>query len=413
MRDLEKITNKQFPQQRRIVVSREFILKNFEIWNKEIIENMESLSLPQANTLAQASFAMAITKQSGRSTVAEFLANMLEQNQKAVQQRLREFYCEKSAKSNPSNRSQLEIENSFVDLFHWILKLWDSDILFLALDASTISDRFTILSANIIYQGQAFPVAWKILPGNQKHPWNPEWKKLLRTLKKANPSPKIVVLTDRGLYSPELFKFICSLNWHPLMRVTKGTFKATGNKKFKCFKELVPCEGISYKKTGVAFKSSLLECSFIGLWEYGYKEAWYLLTDLKPQEVDANWYSFRSCIEMSYRTSKRGGFQLQHTKIQCPQRLERWYLCFALAFLYLVRIGEGQEELKEVLESETKGTSPTVQKKKKSFSLWRQGWFSLFISLLFEQPLNLAQKFSFLLQTSQKKLDLNSSEKFT
>ena len=60
----------------------------------------------------------------------------------------------------------------FAPLLRWVLSLWHGDRLFLALDATTLEDRFSVLAVCVIWGKCAIPVAWKILPGNKKKAWN-------------------------------------------------------------------------------------------------------------------------------------------------------------------------------------------------------------------------------------------------
>jgi hypothetical protein len=65
-------------------------------------------------------------------------------------------------------------------LLAWILKNWPCPRLALALDATSLADRLTVLSLSLVYRGTAIPIAWKVLRGNRPHSWKPERLKLLR-----------------------------------------------------------------------------------------------------------------------------------------------------------------------------------------------------------------------------------------
>lgn len=54
----------------------------------------------------------------------------------------------------------------FAPLLRWIVTCWapGEQRLALALDASTLSDRFTVLCISVVYRGCALPVAWCIVP---------------------------------------------------------------------------------------------------------------------------------------------------------------------------------------------------------------------------------------------------------
>ena len=72
----------------------------------------------------------------------------------------------------------------------------------LALDATTLGQRFTVLCVSVLVRGCAIPVAWKVLAYNQKGSWQPYWQGLLTHLDGVIPADwTVLVLADRGLYA--------------------------------------------------------------------------------------------------------------------------------------------------------------------------------------------------------------------
>ena len=107
---------------------------------------------------------------------------------------------------------------------------WQGTQLALAIDATTLGQRFVVLAVSVVYRGCAIPVAWVILPAGAKHAWRREWLRLLRRLRPAIPRGwTVIVLADRGLYAPWLFRRITRLGWHPFLRInTGGSFRPAG-----------------------------------------------------------------------------------------------------------------------------------------------------------------------------------------
>ena len=102
------------------------------------------------------------------------------------------------------------------------------------------------------------PVAWRILPAGQKHPWKGEWLALLSDLRRALPPGwTVLVLTDRGLYAKWLFRAIQRRGWHPFMRInTGGTFRPCGEKVGRPLLSLVPAVGSRWQGRGEAFQAA-------------------------------------------------------------------------------------------------------------------------------------------------------------
>jgi hypothetical protein len=98
---------------------------------------------------------------------------------------------------------------------------------FLALDATTLGNRWTVLALGVVVHHHTIPIAWKVVRGNTIGAWLPLCEALLGLLRGALPKAMpVYVLTDRGLWSPELFAAIVRNRWHPLMRINaQGNFR--------------------------------------------------------------------------------------------------------------------------------------------------------------------------------------------
>ncbi len=98
---------------------------------------------------------------------------------------------------------------------------------FLVLDATTLGNRWTVLALGVVVHHHTIPIAWRVLRGNTKGAWLPLCEAMLALLRGALPkSMPVYVLTDRGLWSPELFGAIVRNGWHPLMRINaQGNFR--------------------------------------------------------------------------------------------------------------------------------------------------------------------------------------------
>ena len=223
-------------------------------WTHVVVAAFPCLSRPQATVLALYSLGAILADRCGLSSVALTLARVLGVGYSTVRSRLQEFYQPALAKSG-TRRRELDVTICFAPLIAWALKGWQSNQLALALDATSLGDRFTILSLSILYRGSACPVAWKIMQANVRHAWKPEWIALLRLVQPLVPAGwTVVVMTDRGLYARWLFQQIVALGWHPLMRITsKSTFRKNGSRTVVPVTALVPKPGQRWKGRGVVF----------------------------------------------------------------------------------------------------------------------------------------------------------------
>src|SRR3989449_4827905 len=195
-------------------------------WTMVIQTHLPHVSTPQATVLALWSLGMVLARSCALTAVSAFLATWLGRKEQTVRQQLREWCYEVTAKRG-TVRCALAVEPCFVPLLAWVVGQWEGTQLALALDATTLGQRFVVLVISVVYRGCAIPVAWTVLPAGEKHGWRREWLRMLRQVRAAVPRRFfVIVLADRGLYARWLFRRIVRLGWHPLLRVNVGgTFR--------------------------------------------------------------------------------------------------------------------------------------------------------------------------------------------
>ena len=238
-------------------------------------------------------------------------------------------------------RQALAVEACFAPLLRWVLHWWPGGQLALALDATTLGDRFAVLAISVRYRGCAISVAWAVLPATATGAWKAEWLRLLQHLSATVPATMtVIVLADRGRYARWLFQAIVHLGWHPLLRVNAGgLFRPQGRARWRSLACFAPHPGTRWQGRGTAFKTNLLACTVLACWEPGQADRWRLVTDLPPAASTTAWYGLRAWIEQGFKLTKRGGWQWQRTRMTHPARAARLWLAAAVATLWLVSVG--------------------------------------------------------------------------
>jgi hypothetical protein len=264
----------------------------------------------------------------------------------ALRARLREFLCEGAERAAPCATS-LNHEACFAPLLGWVVAWWVGDTLPLAIDATSLRDRQVVLARSVLYRGSAIPVAWVVLPHRGKGAWLPELERLLALLAPAvPPTMRVLVMTDRGLWSPRLWRKIVENGWHPLLRIRPdATFAPAGQRRQRA-QELVPGAGWCWVGAGVAYKHqpARLAATLIVVWGPDQHEPWLLLTDLPPDAVDGSWYGLRAWIELGFRALKSMGWDWQRTRRTAPARVARHWLVLAIATLLSLAVGTRLED---------------------------------------------------------------------
>lgn len=292
-------------------------------------------------TLAQYSFGMILARCCGLTAVVTHLVALLALKAHALRARLRELYQPASARIGCA-RSEFDYTLCFAPLIRWAAGTHTDKRLVLALDPTNLTDRLRVLCAAVLYHGCGLPVAWAVQAAHDKGSWNDIWFDLLGQLKAAlGDGWTVLVLTDRGLESPELFREIVRLGWHPLMRVKRcAKFRPTHWHKGYPLTHFARHVGARWSGEGVAYPSGAhLGCTLLAAWEVGYDEPWLILTDLAATGANPAWYGWRMWIEQGFRAIKRGCWQWQRTQMSQPVRVARLWAVIAVATLYAVEVG--------------------------------------------------------------------------
>jgi hypothetical protein len=346
-------------------------------WTQEVSTAFEGMSQSQVRVLALYSYGMVMTQRCGQRVVTLFLTLLLGVKAGNMRQRLREWTYEGQQKRG-KKRQSVEVATHFAALLKWVMRRWPTPKqLVLALDVTYLRDRHTILTVSVLYRGCAIPVAWRVLKSNEKGAWHPLWVALLERLHPAvAESCEVLVLCDQGLYSKRLFQAICTLHWHPLMRIrSQGLYRRQGTKHWQPL-DKIAFRGMKSKRLRAeCFKADPLPCTLWVQWAAAYDQPCLIVTDFAPTKVEGNPYALRTWIEGGFKDLKRGGLRWEQTKMTLPQRLERLLFVMALAMFWLVRQGSVQADL---LFSHT----PT-----RPLSCTTLGWLASLVSAIRRCPL--------------------------
>jgi hypothetical protein len=287
---------------------------------------------------------MVIAQSCGITTVATCLGCLLHKQPGTLRQQLREW-CYAAADKKGGKRRALEVPTCFGPLLRWVLAWWapTEHRLVLAMDATTVGQRFTVLVISVVYRGCAIPVAWVVVGATTKGAWRPHWTALFTHLQGSVPAGwTVLVLADRGLYARWLYRHISTLGWHPFLRVNLGgQCRPLEQGHFRSLASVVPRVGTHWSGEVDCFvsPSCRLRCTLLACWEAPHTDPWLILTDLPSQVADCAWYGMRAWIECGFRTTKRGGWQWQQTKMTDPERASRLWLAIAVATLWVVSVG--------------------------------------------------------------------------
>lgn len=333
-------------------------------WTEVLRRRLPSLHLPEVKGLALWSVGIVLARSASLHAVVLALVTWLPFKALSLRRRLQEWYREASAKKGHGSgawgehRRDWDPNAASADLLAWILDDWPGQQLVLALDPTNFGDRFTILNVSVMYRGCAVPVIWTVLEGAEPGAWEPHWERMLRVLAQRVPAGwQVLVLTDRGMYSPRLFRCLVGLHWHPFLRIrAQGFYRPNGSHNWLELNDLCPPVGEAKAFGAEVFKNDegRLDCTLVAFHGQGYAEPWLIVTDLAPEVAKASWYGLRGWIEQGYKRVKGEGWRLPRTRISDCQRLERLWLAVAVATMWVLEVGGDAEVEEQTAQTETK-----------------------------------------------------------
>jgi hypothetical protein len=263
-----------------------------------------------------------------------------------VRQRLREWLYNGSDKADPC-RTQVEGTACFAPLLRWVLAWWQGAPLALALDATAHGALVVALVIRVLYRGNAIPVAWEIVPATQPGAWRPAILALVQRLQPAvPPSLTVLLLADRGLWSPRLWHQRLQVGWPPVVR-RQNTTSLQPQGQGRCLvRTLVTGPGQAWGGRGLAFKTGAKRQAgtVLVVWDAAHPTPWVLLTARLPAQIGVCWYGLRVWIELGFRALKGVGWQWPPTRRTDPTRVARHWLVLAVAMLWGLAYGTRAED---------------------------------------------------------------------
>jgi len=274
-------------------------------------------------------------------------------NRNRFRQYIRQWLHDGTDRARPC-QTQLDVSLCFAPLLKWVLALWHFGPLALAIDPTLKGDRTTAIVISVVYRSCAIPVARHIHRATQKGSWMDPSVALLKQLAPAVPKGmSVIVLCDRGLSSPKLWKQIRQQGWHPSMRYARNiTFCADGGKRLPA-RRFVSQPDTAWIGQGTAFSTpeAKRRCTLLVVWYLEQKEPWIILTDLEPDKVGPSWYALRFWIELGFKACpvldtgalKSLGWKWDKTQRTDPTRISR-RLVLSVATLLTLAYGTRVED---------------------------------------------------------------------
>ncbi len=208
-----------------------------------------------------------------------------------------------------------------------IIKQWldqsfnPGDVLHIAIDR-TQWGLINILMVSLVIDNRGIPLYFELLDHIGNSSFDTQKSILSRVLPFLT-EYKIVVLGDREFCSVELAKWLHGQkNTYYALRLKKSTYIEVENEIWLDLKNLGLCPGMSlfYQGKKITKTKGFIGSSIVGKWKRRYRgvdteEAWFIITNLKSLDETIDAYKRRFGIEEMFRDFKKGGYDLERTKL--------------------------------------------------------------------------------------------------
>jgi len=299
---------------------------------KFIISTCLYLRLSQAKTLSQL-VAAAMTL--GRASIAQLGRAISYQNGIATK------HCIKRVDRFIGNQ-RIEPIEAMRGIVQWLAN--SRKYLLVSIDWVDIrSFKCLVLAARI--RGRAIPLLWAVYRYEDfYHSQNNIEYGLLHAFRTMVPiSMQVIILADRGFGRAEMAQECQKLQFGYIIRIQPRVYvKGYGFAGRLIHLPIRPGQrtilhNVQYRKSRPAIQHVAV------IWHRGESEPWFLMTNVEkiPAKRLAKVFGKRMSIEEYFRDakSKRNGFALRLTLIKDSERLSRFLLILALAYILLMSIG--------------------------------------------------------------------------
>jgi hypothetical protein len=232
-------------------------------------------------------------------------------------------------------------------LLEQALQDWQSAHAIVILDGVTVfNDRWQIFRLSLMHGRRAIPIVWMVLSTEGLTQVEKLEAMLQRAADFLNPRVKqVTFLANRGFRDHDWAALCLKLGWNYVIRLANSTRIGLADGQSLRLDQLNvrTNECCAFPKVLVA--RSVKWPAHVTVTRThpdakGKSEIVAVMSNRAAGRNRLREYAYRMDIDESFRDDKSGGFDMAHTRLQHPERLERLLLAVALATLWCHELGE-------------------------------------------------------------------------
>lgn len=212
----------------------------------------------------------------------------------------------------------------------------------LALDVSCVGRGCVALMLGIVYKGRLLPLIWEVAKGKKGH-WSAA--RHVAFAKKAfeliGERDNVVILGDGEYDNVPFLRYVADeCGWDFVVRTAKNTLIGGGPYAKQLQHELPVKEGETlWRENTVVTGQDFGPVHVVAHWKPEEDKPWYLLSSFAIPQKSLDLYRKRFVIETFFSDQKSRGFDIDKSRIACPERLSRLLMLCCLSYLWMIYLG--------------------------------------------------------------------------
>ena len=208
------------------------------------------------------------------------------------------------------------------------------------MDGSTVGRGCVALMVSLLYHRRALPIAWVVVEGKKGHfPEDTHVALIQEVQALVPPGASVVFLGDGEFDGTGLQAALEGFGWQYVCRTAKNIQIQSQGQELS-LEDLGVKEGQRVFRKGVWFTEEAYgPVMVIALWERGYADPIYLVSNMTSVQEACKWYRRRMTIETFFSDQKSRGFQLDKSHLSDPERLAHLMIATGLAYVWMIYLG--------------------------------------------------------------------------
>ena len=235
----------------------------------------------------------------------------------------------------------IDSQTFFAPFARAVLAAVSHEPLVLVMDGSEVGRGCLALVLSVVVQGRALPLGWIVVRGKKGHFPEEAHCTLVEQVRRLLPEhSQVVFLGDGEFDGVGLLRTLEQAGWQYVCRTAKNVRLQDPEGRWFSPQALAIQEGEACACAQVGFTAQAHgPVQVVALWERGFKEPLYLVTNLEEMQQAPVWYKKRFRIETFFSDQKSRGFHLHKSHLRDPKRVARLMIAACLAYYWVVWLG--------------------------------------------------------------------------